>query len=205
MSATTFLGGLARIGYTNAMKTRLLLACLLAAACSQPTTAAKPVVLAVDRPETQASATFSLTSRDFTQGGEIPVKFSDYGDGMSPSLAWLGLPPGTKTLAVMMEDPDASSAHPYVHWLVWNLDPAAGGLSRGSVTFGARMGRNGRGYPSYFGPHPPGKSAHHYHFQAFALDSELTLKQGASREQLLAAMRGHVLGKTDLMGVFAHK
>ena len=184
------------------MKTRFLLACLLAVACSQPTTAAKPVVLAVDRPETQTAATFSLTSRDFAQGGEIPVKNSDYGDGMSPSLSWLGLPPGTKTLAIMMEDPDATSGRPYVHWLVWNLDPAAGGLAHGSVTFGARMGRNGRGYPSYFGPHPSGKTPHHYHFQAFALDSELPLKQGASREQLLAAMRGHVLAKTDLVGMF---
>lgn len=185
------------------MKTRILLACLLAVACSQPTTAAKPVVLAVDRPETQASATFTLASRDFTHGGEIPVKYSDYGDGMSPPLSWLGLPPGTKTLAIMMEDPDAASGRPYVHWLVWNLDPAAGGLARGSVTFGARMGRNGRGYPSYFGPHPSGKSAHHYHFQAFALDTELSLKQGATRDQLLAAMKGHVLGKASLMGLFA--
>src|SRR3954470_20778404 len=187
------------------MRHAFLFLCLLAFACSQPGDAGKPVVLAVDRPETQSSATFALTSRDFVQGGEIPVKFSDYGDGMSPSLAWLGLPPGTKTLAVMMEDPDASSAKPFIHWLVWNVDPAAGGLSRGSVTFGALMGRNGRGYPSYFGPHPPGKSTHHYHFQGFALDTQLPLKQGASREQLLAAMRGHVLAKTDLVGLFAHK
>jgi Raf kinase inhibitor-like YbhB/YbcL family protein len=185
------------------MRYAFTVACLLALACTQGASAAKPAVLAVDRPETQASATFTLTSRDFVQGGEIPVKFSDYGDGMSPSLAWRGLPPGTKTLAIMMEDPDASSGRPYIHWLVWNVDPAAGGLSRGSVTFGARMGRNGRGYPSYFGPRPTGKSAHTYHFQAFALDVELPLKQGASREQLLSAMKGHVLAKTDLVGKFA--
>jgi Raf kinase inhibitor-like YbhB/YbcL family protein len=184
------------------MRYAFLFACLFAFACSQPGDAGKPVVLAVDRPETQAAATFTLTSRDFAQGGEIPVKFSDYGDGMSPALAWSGLPAGTRTLAIMMEDPDATSAKPFVHWLVWNLDPAAGSLQRGSVTFGARMGRNGRGYPSYFGPHPSGKSAHHYHFQAFALDSELPLKQAASREQLLTAMRGHVLAKTDLIGLF---
>ncbi|HEX6375661.1 MAG TPA: YbhB/YbcL family Raf kinase inhibitor-like protein [Allosphingosinicella sp.] len=186
------------------MKTRFLLACLLAVACSQQGDAAgKPVVLAIDRPETQASATFTLTSRDFMQGGAIPVRFSDYGDSLSPSLSWRGLPPGTKTLAIMMEDPDAASGRPFVHWLAWNLDPAAGGLSRGSVTFGARMGRNGRGNPSYFGPRPSGRSAHHYHFQAFALDSELALKAGASREQLLSAMKGHVLAKADLMGTFA--
>jgi Raf kinase inhibitor-like YbhB/YbcL family protein len=181
------------------------LACLLAVACSQQGSAgaAKPVALAVDRPETQASATFTLASNDFVQGGEIPVRFSDYGDSLSPSLTWSGLPAGTKSLAVMMEDPDAVSAHPFVHWLAWNLDPAAGGLTRGSVTFGARMGRNGRGNPSYFGPHPSGRGAHHYHFQAFALDTQLALRGGASREQLLAAMKGHVLAKTDLVGLFA--
>ncbi|HYD39026.1 MAG TPA: YbhB/YbcL family Raf kinase inhibitor-like protein [Allosphingosinicella sp.] len=185
------------------MKTRfLLLAGLLAIGCSQQIDA-KPVVLAADRPETRAEATFSLTSREFAQGGQIPVRFSAYGDDVSPPLAWSGLPAGTKTLAIMMEDPDASSGKPYVHWLVWNLDPAAGGISRGSVTFGARLGRNGRGFAAYFGPRPPGKSAHHYHFQAFALDTELGLKPGASREQLLSAMRGHVLAKAVLVGTFA--
>ncbi|HET9640562.1 MAG TPA: YbhB/YbcL family Raf kinase inhibitor-like protein [Allosphingosinicella sp.] len=183
------------------MKTRLLFACLLAVACSQAGSA-KPAVLAVDRAETQASATFGLTSRDFVQDGEIPLRFSDYGDSLSPSLAWSGLPAGTKSLAIMMEDPDAVSQKPFVHWLAWNLDPKAGRLERGSVSFGARMGRNGRGNPSYFGPHPSGKNAHHYHFQIFALDSELPLKAGASREQLLAAMKGHVLAKADLVGLF---
>lgn len=193
------------MGYTGGMKTRFLFACLLAVACSQQGNAGsgKPVVIAVDRPETQASATFTLTSRDFKQDGDIPLRFSDYDVGMSPSLAWSGLPEGTKTLALMMEDPDATSARPFVHWLVWNLDPAAGRMERGSVTFGARMGRSGRGNPSYFGPHPSGKSAHHYHFQMFALDGELALKPGASREQLLAAMKGHVLAKADLVGLFA--
>jgi Raf kinase inhibitor-like YbhB/YbcL family protein len=187
------------------VKIRLLLACLLAISCSQQSDAgpAGSVVLAVDRPETRAAATFTLTSGDFAQGGEIPVRFSAYGEGLSPSLAWTGLPAGTKSVAIMMEDPDAVSARPFIHWLAWNLDPAAGRLGRGSVTAGARMGRNGRGNPSYFGPHPPGRSAHHYHFQAFALDSPLTLQAGASRAQLLAAMRGHVLAKADLVGLFA--
>jgi Raf kinase inhibitor-like YbhB/YbcL family protein len=184
------------------MRCSFLLAFLLAAACSQEG-AAKPAVLAVDRPETQASATFILTSSDFAPGGEIPLRFSDYGESLSPALAWSGLPAGTRSLALMMEDPDAVSQRPFVHWLAWNLDPAAGGLARGSVTLGARMGRNGRGNPAYFGPHPPGKGAHHYHFQAFALDSEIALKAGAGREQLLAAMKGHVLAKTDLVGLFA--
>ena len=103
----------------------------------------------------------------------------------------------------MVEDPDAVSSKPFVHWLAWNIDPAAGKLDRGSVTLGARLGRNSRGNPAYFGPRPSGKSAHHYHFQLFALDTELALKPGASREGLLQAMNGHVLAKADLVGLFA--
>jgi Raf kinase inhibitor-like YbhB/YbcL family protein len=186
------------------MKTRLLLACLLAVACSQEGNAGsgKPVVIAVDRPETQAAASFTLASRDFKAGEAIPTRFSAYGDGLSPHLSWSHLPDGTKSLAVMMEDPDAASAKPFVHWLAWNIDPAAGALQQGSVTPGARLGRNSRGNPAYFGPRPPGKSPHHYHFQVFALDTELALKPGSSRDQLLAAMNGHVLAKADLIGLF---
>lgn len=184
------------------MKTRLILACLLAAVSAHPIAAAKPAGLAVDRPETQTAGTFTLTSRDFAAGGSIPLRFTDYDIGMSPSLAWRGLPEGTKTLALIMEDPDASRSSPFVHWVAWNIDPKAGGLARGSVTLGARLGRNGRGNPSYIGPRP-GKTAHKYHFQMFALDADLSLKAGASREQLLQAMKGHVLAKADLVGVFA--
>lgn len=183
------------------MKIRLAIACLLAVACSQE--GAAKGILAADRSETQASATFTLTSRDFKAGGDIPKKFSDYDIGMSPSLVWKGLPEGTKSLAVIMEDPDASSSQPFAHWLAWNIDPAAGAIERGSVSLGARLGRSGRGHPAYFGPRPPGKSPHNYHFQMFALDSQLTLKAGASREQLLQAMRGRVLAKATLVGKFA--
>lgn len=183
------------------MKIRLILACLLAVACAQE--GAAKGTLAADRPETQASATFTLTSRDFKPEGEIPKRFTDYDIGMSPSLVWKGLPEGTKSLAVIMEDPDASSSEPYVHWLAWNIDPAAGAIERGSVTLGARLGRNGRGHLAYFGPRPPGKSPHRYHFQMFALDTQLSLKAGASREQLLQAMRGRVLAKATLVGTFA--
>ncbi|HEX2763578.1 MAG TPA: YbhB/YbcL family Raf kinase inhibitor-like protein [Allosphingosinicella sp.] len=184
------------------MKTRILLACLLAVACSEQGDAAKPGGLAVERVETQTAGTLTLTSRDFAAGGNIPPRFSAYDIGISPRLSWRGLPEGTKRLALIMEDPDASGAQPFVHWVAWNIDPAAGGLPSGSVTPGARIGRNGRGNPGYFGPHP-GKSAHHYHFQMFALDSELSLKPGSSREQLIQAMKGHVLGKADLVGLFA--
>ena len=185
------------------MRHAFLFACL-AIACSAPADAqskAERHVLAGARSETRTDATFTLASRDFKQGGEIPVRFSAEGDGLSPSLSWSGLPSGTRTLAVMMEDPDGVSSKPFVHWLAWNIDPAAGALTRGSVTLGARLGKNSRGTPSYLAPRL-GKSPHNFHFQVFALDVELPLKAGASREQLLSAMNGHVLAKADLVGIF---
>src|SRR3954464_2402423 len=173
---------------------RLLLACLLAVACSQQSNAGPtPVVLAVDRPETQAAAGFTLTSPDFRANGQLPHRFSASDVNISPSLVWSGLPAGTKSLALLLEDPDASSGKPFVHWLVANIDPGAGGLSEGSVTLGARVGRNTRGDPAYFGPKPGGHDAHHYHFEMFALDRKLEFKMAPSRDQLLAAMSGHVL------------
>jgi Raf kinase inhibitor-like YbhB/YbcL family protein len=185
------------------MKARVLLACLLAAACSQGSDASEPAVLAIDRPETRTAAVLAPTSGDFAAGGPIPLRFSAYGEGLSPSLAWSRLPEGTKSLALMMEDPDAVSARPFVHWLAWNIDPALGGLERGRLPVGAAAGANSRGSTGYFGPRPHGSKPHHYHFQLFALDSPLALPAGANRRQLLAAMKGRVLAKGDLVGLFA--
>jgi Raf kinase inhibitor-like YbhB/YbcL family protein len=105
----------------------------------------------------------------------------------------------------MMEDPDASSTRPFVHWLAWNIDPAAGALPE-AVTpdaSGLVQGRNNRRGTGYFGPRPPGSRPHHYHFQLFALDTRLALPAGADREALFAAMNGHVLAKGEIVGLFA--
>lgn len=103
----------------------------------------------------------------------------------------------------MMEDPDAVSARPFVHWLAWNVDPAQGSLAEASVPAGMIQGRNSHGDTVYFGPRPHGSKPHHYHFQLFALDRMLVLPAGADRDMLLAAMSGHVLAKGDLVGLFA--
>ena len=123
---------------------------------------------------------------------------------IAASSASRSAPAGTRSLALMMEDPDASSARPYVHWLAWNIDPVEGSLPEGVAPDapGLVQGRNNRRSNGYFGPRPPGSRPHHYHFQLFALDDALTLPAGADREALLAAMNGHVLAKGDLVGLF---
>jgi Raf kinase inhibitor-like YbhB/YbcL family protein len=182
------------------MRHAVLLACLLALACSDSAGAGP---LATNRAETRASAALAVTSPAFAAGGTIPLVHSAYGAGRSPALGWSAPPPGTRSLAIMLEDPDATSAKPFVHWLAWNIDPALTGLGEAAVPAGIVQGRNNRGSNAYFGPRPHGSKPHHYHFQLFALDTKLALPAGASRAQLLAAMNGHVLAKGDLIGLFA--
>ena len=161
--------------------------------------------LAYQRSETQTSGMLTLTSEAFQPGAAIPVQFSAYGDGVSPPLAWSGAPAGTRSFVLLVEDPDASSAKPYVHWMAWNIAADRTGLPE-AVAAGAPglvQGRNNRGRNAWFGPRPPGRSAHHYWFQLFALDTALTLPATASRNDLLKAMDGHVLAAGRLLGMFA--
>ena len=194
------------------MKWAYLAVSFLALACSDNGTAGAAQdrhALAGARAETRTQASLSVSSTAFAPGAVIPLRHSAYGDGVSPALSWTGLPAQTRSLALLMEDPDATSARPYVHWLAWNIDPAAGNLPEG-IAAGAelqqpalRQGRNTRRSVGYFGPRPHGSRPHHYHFQLFALDAPLDLPGGADREALLAAMNGHVVGKGDLVGLFA--
>jgi Raf kinase inhibitor-like YbhB/YbcL family protein len=192
------------------MKIPSLALCFLVLACSNNSDAVTEQdrhVLASARAETQVSATFSVTSSAFAAGGAVPLRHSAYGDGVSPALSWSGVPAGARSLALMMEDPDATSARPFVHWLAWNIDPASGGLaegipSNGSSVAGLRQGRTSRDSVGYFGPRPHGSSPHHYHFQLFALDTSLDLADGADREALLTAMNDHVIARGELVGLF---
>jgi Raf kinase inhibitor-like YbhB/YbcL family protein len=192
------------------MRRAVLVLSLLALSCSNDDAAGAPGdrhALASARSETRATATIAVTSPAFAAGAPIPLRHSAYGDGVSPALSWTGLPTGTRSLALMMEDPDATSARPFVHWLAWNIDPAAGSLPEGVAPNapGLVQGRNNRRSMGYFGPRPPGSRPHHYHFQLFALDAPLGLAGGADREALLAAMNGHVLAKGDLVGLFGRQ
>ena len=190
------------------MKAISLALSLLVLACSagsEPGAAQDRHALASARSETRTTASLSVTSTAFTAGAAIPLRNSAYGDNVSPALSWSGVPNGARSLALMLEDPDATSARPFVHWLAWNVDPARGGLPEAIAPNapGLVQGRNNRGSNGYFGPRPHGSRPHHYHFQLFALDAPLNLAAGADREALLAAMRGHVVAKGELVGLFA--
>jgi Raf kinase inhibitor-like YbhB/YbcL family protein len=176
------------------------LTCFLALACSGASHA-DGKTLALDRVQARSQDLLIVTSPAFSAGGKVPLANSAYGGNVSPAISWSGLPAGSRAIALIVEDPDAAGAQPFVHWLAWNVNPAVGTFPEKSGA-AVRQGRNGHGSSDYWGPHPPAGPAHHYHFELFALDAPLTLAEGADRDQLVAAMSGHVLAKGELVGVF---
>jgi len=150
-----------------------------------------------------------LTSTAFSQGGEIPVKYTCKGEDLSPPLSWSGVPEGAKSLVLICDDPDAPRGT-FVHWVVYNIPSSASGLPEGvpaepSLEDGTLQGTNHFGKIGYGGPCPPPGPAHRYFFKLYALDTTLELPPGATKEQVLKAMEGHVLAETELVGTFAIK
>jgi Raf kinase inhibitor-like YbhB/YbcL family protein len=144
-----------------------------------------------------------LTSTAFEDGEPIPVKHTGDGEGSSPPLVWDSVPDGTRSLALIVHDPDAPSGD-FTHWLAWNIDPEAGGLEEGASA--PAEGTHGFGGPGYTGPSPPqGHGPHRYFFHLYALDAELDLEPGVTREQLEAEIQGHVLAEAQLMGTYERR
>jgi Raf kinase inhibitor-like YbhB/YbcL family protein len=155
-------------------------------------------------------ARLRVTSMAFATNSAIPMRDSGYGDSISPPLRWTPAR-GARTYALILEDPDAPTPAPFVHWIIWNIPADVTALAAGVPKTarlanppGAEQGRNGRRSIGYFGPHPPGGDPpHHYHFQIFALDRSLSLDpETTDRDTLAAAMEGHVLGEGELVGLF---
>ena len=153
--------------------------------------------------------TLEVSSPAFAAGEPIPEDFAAQGQNLSPPLRWEAGPEGTAAWVVLVEDPDAP-ASPFVHWVAYDLPPDVTELREGvpgaprlDVPDGMLQGPNDRGSIGWFGPLPPvGDPAHRYHFQVFALDRTLDLPHGSSRERVLDAMRGHVLGAGELVGTY---
>ena len=151
-----------------------------------------------------------LTSPAFETGGTIPKKFTCDGPDVSPALKWSDPPSGTQSFAVIMDDPDAPRAEPWVHWVLYKVPAGTTALAEGIPTSeklsepdGALQGKNSWGTIGYRGPAPPpGHGVHHYHFKLYALDAALALKPGADKKALLDAMAGHILAQGEVIGTY---
>jgi len=147
----------------------------------------------------------TLTSTAFQEGAPIPSRYTCEGDDVSPPLAWSEPPAGTKSFALISDDPDAPGKT-WVHWVVYNLPPSArqlpeGVLAQRELPDGTRHGMTDFGRVGYGGPCPPG-GTHRYFFTLYALDAMLSLPPGATKPKLEAAMKGHLLAEAQLMGTY---
>lgn len=150
-----------------------------------------------------------LKSSAFRAGGAIPERYTCEGDDISPEFTWTDVPPGTKSLALILHDPDAPREGGFTHWVVYNIDPRLGQIDENvpkqeKLAGLGLQGKNDSGKIGYMGPCPP-SGIHHYYARLFALDTELNLKPGASRQEVVSAMEGHILEKAALMGTYSKK
>jgi Raf kinase inhibitor-like YbhB/YbcL family protein len=145
-----------------------------------------------------------LQSTSFEDGGEIPKKYGYKYDNVNPPLKIRQVPPSAKSLALIMDDPDAMGAvgKLWVHWVVWNLEPKESDISESSLPKDAMQGTTDFGEIGYGGPAPPDKR-HTYVFKLYALNSKITLKSGATKRQVEEAMQNHIITQTSLSGTFA--
>ena len=149
-----------------------------------------------------------LTSSAFADGSMIPSEYTCDGRDISPPLAWAGAPEGTAALALICDDPDAP-AGTWVHWVLYDLPASTESLPAAVppdrvLSDGGKQGTNSYRRMGYGGPCPP-SGTHRYYLKMYALDSEVGLKPGATKEDLLEAMEGHILGQGQLMGRYKRR
>jgi len=163
---------------------------------------------ATDTASRSNAMTLKITSSAFQQGGSIPAKYTCEGQDVSPPLAWAGALGSARSIAMIVDDPDAPDpAKPervYVHWVAYNIPVGASlaeNASKSGMPKGAVQGKNDWGKPQYGGPCPP-IGRHRYFFKLYALDTELTGLSAATKSDLESAMKGHVLDSGELMGTY---
>lgn len=185
-----------RIGLLGVIVTAT--AALIAAACSSDPGDADGPDAEGDSPQP-----LDVTSTAFGENERIPTRFTCEGDDVSPPLAWSGVPEGTVSLAVSMEDPDAPSGT-FRHWAVADIDPAISSLDPAMSASGAVLGVNDFGRVGYGGPCPPrGDDPHRYVFTVHALDREMNLESGFSADEMRQALDGAEIARGQLVGVFS--
>jgi Raf kinase inhibitor-like YbhB/YbcL family protein len=204
-----YAGGMTRVTLSRLTAAVVLLAAL--SGCNGPQAPAQPRA-ASDRAQaapvasatpTEAAMAIEIKSPVFNPGGQIPPKYTCDGDDTSPPLEWTGVPAQAKSLALISDDPDAPGGD-WVHWVAYDIPVSAKGFPAGAGkssdgSVGARQGKNSWGKPGYGGPCPP-SGTHRYVFKLYALDAPTGLGPGATKEELLKAMEGHILGRGELIG-----
>ncbi|MCX6713132.1 MAG: YbhB/YbcL family Raf kinase inhibitor-like protein [Candidatus Vogelbacteria bacterium] len=140
-----------------------------------------------------------ITSPAFLDGETMPELYTCRSTGSHPPLAWSGAPASAKSLAVIIDDPDAPSGD-FVHWVVWNISAGETGITAGALPTGAIEGQNSLGQAGFVAPCPP-SGTHHYQFKLYALDTNLALDNTTTKVELVKAMTGHILAETQLVGL----
>jgi Raf kinase inhibitor-like YbhB/YbcL family protein len=161
----------------------------------------KPMHDASDKSLTRKELVMNIISTAFQPGGAIPSKYSKNGKNVNPPLHIEDVPAKARSLALVVDDPDAPSGT-FNHWVLFNMDPKIQDIHEDSTPVWATRGQNDFGQTQYDGPQPP-SGTHHYHFKVFALDEMLNLQPGVRRADLEKAMRGHVIEEADLTAVYS--
>jgi Raf kinase inhibitor-like YbhB/YbcL family protein len=159
-----------------------------------------------------AAGALTLTSPAFQRDQFLPIRYTSDGKDASPPLAWSGAPNGTKQFALIVEDPDAPGGEPWVHWVLYAIPPSEVALREaipakevvGLAKGPAKQGKNSWGTLGYRGPQPPRGKPHRYVFKLYALDTDLKLRPGASKAELVLAMKGHELAESELIGRYSN-
>lgn len=179
------------------------LASLIASRLASVSLALVVVTMIVSLSPTSVVAQISklqITSAEISAGAAIPIQFTCSGANQSPPLEWTGVPQGTKSLALIMQDPDAPSGT-FVHWVVYDIPPVVSGFRQN--TYQGKEGANSMGKEEYMGPCPPPGNPHHYHFKLYALDAEPNFGERPNADVLRQAMDGHIMQSADLIGIFS--
>lgn len=148
----------------------------------------------------EVSGLMEIKSSAFEHNGDIPKKYTCDGENINPPLTISDVPGGAQSLVLVVEDPDAPGGT-FTHWTVWNISPQTTEISEGDVPEGAVEGKTDFGKIGYGGPCPP-SGTHRYLFMIYALDTTFDLARGAAKPELIRVMEGHVLGSTELIGLY---
>jgi Raf kinase inhibitor-like YbhB/YbcL family protein len=169
-----------------------------------------PPTLAKTLAPARGGGKLTVRSSVLVPGGEIPERYTQNGENMSPSIEWTKGPSGTRSYVLLAEDAGVDRSEPIVHWVMYDINPAMTRIPQAMpaepTVDAGNQGKNVRGQSGYIGPKPPAGQTHPYHFQVFALNARLNLDPAkADRDAVVAAMKGKVLASGDLIANYTGK